>query len=78
VTTRPKAQRVLKFKPTDFLLGLKETYCWYLHNNESPKAGSFLRGCAVSDSPDPAAAEGAGEPISVSARALDFCDPAVF
>jgi 2'-hydroxyisoflavone reductase len=32
-----KAQRVLKFKPTDFLTGLKETYRWYLRNNEFPK-----------------------------------------
>jgi nucleoside-diphosphate-sugar epimerase len=32
-----KAQRVLKFKPTDFLVGLKETYKWYLRNNEFPK-----------------------------------------
>jgi nucleoside-diphosphate-sugar epimerase len=31
-----KAQRVLKFKPTDFLTGLKETYRWYLRNNEFP------------------------------------------
>jgi nucleoside-diphosphate-sugar epimerase len=32
-----KAQRVLKFKPTEFLAGLKETYRWYLRNNEFPK-----------------------------------------
>ncbi|MEP7355005.1 MAG: NAD-dependent epimerase/dehydratase family protein [Acidobacteriota bacterium] len=32
-----KAQRVLKFKPTDFALALKETYKWYLRNNEFPK-----------------------------------------
>lgn len=32
-----KAQRVLKFKPTDFLEGLKETHRWYLRNNEFPK-----------------------------------------
>jgi nucleoside-diphosphate-sugar epimerase len=32
-----KAQRVLKFTPTDFLVGLKETYRWYLRNNEFPK-----------------------------------------
>ena len=32
-----KAQRVLKFKPTDFLTGLKESYRWYLRNNEFPK-----------------------------------------
>jgi nucleoside-diphosphate-sugar epimerase len=32
-----KAQRVLKFKPTDFLTGLRETYRWYLRHNEFPK-----------------------------------------
>jgi 2'-hydroxyisoflavone reductase len=32
-----KIQRVLKFKPTDFLTGLKETYRWYLRHNEFPK-----------------------------------------
>jgi len=32
-----KAQRVLKFKPTDFETGLKETYRWYLRANSFPK-----------------------------------------
>jgi hypothetical protein len=32
-----KAQRVLKFKPTDFATGLKETYKWYLRHNTFPK-----------------------------------------
>ena len=32
-----KAQRVLKFKPTDFATGLKETYKWYLRHNVFPK-----------------------------------------
>lgn len=32
-----KAQRVLKFKPVDFGVGLKETYRWYLRNGEFPK-----------------------------------------
>jgi len=32
-----KAQRVLKFKPTDFVTGLKETYKWYLRHNDFPK-----------------------------------------
>ena len=32
-----KAQRMLKFKPVDFLEGLKETYRWYLRHNEFPK-----------------------------------------
>lgn len=32
-----KAQRVLKFKPTDFAEGLKETYRWYLkHHQKDP------------------------------------------
>ena len=31
-----KAQRVLHFKPTDFLEGLKETYRWYLRHHERP------------------------------------------
>ncbi len=32
-----KAQRVLKFKPTDFATGLKETYRWYLRHNPFPE-----------------------------------------
>ena len=28
-----KVQRVLKFKPTDFTEGLKETYRWYLRHH---------------------------------------------
>jgi nucleoside-diphosphate-sugar epimerase len=32
-----KAQRVLKFKPTEFVAALKETYRWYLRNHEAPK-----------------------------------------
>jgi 2'-hydroxyisoflavone reductase len=32
-----KAQRVLKFKPTAFDTALRETYLWYLRNNEFPK-----------------------------------------
>ncbi len=31
-----KAQRVLKFKPTPFLEGLKETYRWYVRHNGFP------------------------------------------
>ena len=30
-----KAQRVLKFKPTEFASGLAETYKWYLRHNEA-------------------------------------------
>ncbi len=32
-----KAQRVLHFKPSDFLEGLKETYRWYLRHHERPE-----------------------------------------
>jgi nucleoside-diphosphate-sugar epimerase len=32
-----KAQRVLKFKPTDFVTGLQETYKWYLRHNKGAK-----------------------------------------
>src|SRR5579884_389418 len=32
-----KAQRVLKFKPVDFLAGLQETYRWYLRHSPFPK-----------------------------------------
>jgi hypothetical protein len=32
-----KAQRVLKFKPTGFATGLKETDKWYLRYNNFPK-----------------------------------------
>ena len=32
-----KAQRMLKFKPTDFVSGLKETYKWYLRNHKKGK-----------------------------------------
>lgn len=32
-----KAQRMLKFKPTDFMGGLKETYKWYLRNHKKGK-----------------------------------------
>ena len=31
-----KAQRVIKFKPTDFATGLKETYRWYSRNHVKP------------------------------------------
>src|SRR5205814_218803 len=32
-----KAQRVLKFKPTDFAAGLAETYKWYVRHNHAAK-----------------------------------------
>ena len=37
-----KAQRILKFKPTDFDQGLKETYRWYLrHHSREPRDYRF-------------------------------------
>ena len=38
-----KAQRVLKFKPTDFAAGLQETYKWYLRRKQAGEAGLFIR-----------------------------------
>ncbi|MCX6596603.1 MAG: NAD-dependent epimerase/dehydratase family protein [Acidobacteria bacterium] len=32
-----KAQRMLKFKPTDFLTGLQESYRWYVRNQKKSK-----------------------------------------
>ena len=32
-----KAQRMLKFKPIDFHLGLKEMYRWYVRNHPYPE-----------------------------------------
>jgi 2'-hydroxyisoflavone reductase len=32
-----KAQRMLKFKPVDFVAGLRETYAWYLKNHKKGK-----------------------------------------
>ena len=46
-----KAQRVLKFKPTDFLTGLKETYRWYLRNNEFPKPDLSFEDALLSTAP---------------------------
>ena len=36
-----KAQRVLKFKPTDFATGLQETYKWYLRHKGAKQDYSF-------------------------------------
>lgn len=55
-----KAQRILKFKPTDFAAGLKETYAWYLRhvagNQKSSKPfpdyahqGHNFRDCSFED-----------------------------
>jgi 2'-hydroxyisoflavone reductase len=36
-----KAQRILKFKPTDFAVGLKETYQWYLRHKGAKQDYTF-------------------------------------
>lgn len=46
-----KAQRVLKFKPTDFLSGLKETYRWYLRNNRFPKPDFSFEDSLLANAP---------------------------
>ena len=46
-----KAQRVLKFKPTDFLTGLKESYRWYLRHNEFPKPDFGFEDSLLSNGP---------------------------
>ena len=52
-----KAQRVLKFKPTDFLTGLKETYRWYLRNNEFPKPDFLFEDQLLANAPQLAVAK---------------------
>ncbi len=46
-----KAQRVLKFKPTEFLTGLKETYTWYLRHNEFPKPDYSFEDALLANAP---------------------------
>jgi 2'-hydroxyisoflavone reductase len=46
-----KAQRVLKFKPTDFATGLKETYRWYLRHNEFPKQDYVFEDALLANAP---------------------------
>jgi 2'-hydroxyisoflavone reductase len=46
-----KAQRVLKFKPTDFLTGLKETYAWHLRHNEFPKPDYTFEDLLLANAP---------------------------
>jgi len=46
-----KAQRVLKFKPSDFATGLKETYKWYLRNNEFPKPDFSFEDALLANAP---------------------------
>jgi 2'-hydroxyisoflavone reductase len=46
-----KAQRMLKFKPTAFESGLKETYQWYLRNAEFPKQDYSFEDVVLSKAP---------------------------
>jgi hypothetical protein len=46
-----KAQRVLKFKPTDFTAGLKETYRWYLRHNKFPKPDYSFEDLLLANAP---------------------------
>ena len=46
-----KAQRVLKFKPTDFAAGLKETYRWYLRHNGFPKPDYSFEDALLANAP---------------------------
>jgi nucleoside-diphosphate-sugar epimerase len=47
-----KAQRVLKFRPTDFVEGLKETYRWYLRNHEKNTSNYAFEDKLISIAPD--------------------------
>jgi 2'-hydroxyisoflavone reductase len=46
-----KAQRVLKFKPTDFLAGLKETYKWYMRHNHFAKPDYSFEDALLANAP---------------------------
>jgi nucleoside-diphosphate-sugar epimerase len=46
-----KAQRVLKFKPTDFSTGLKDTYRWYLRHNGFPKPDYSFEDALLANAP---------------------------
>jgi len=46
-----KAQRVLKFKPTDFVTGLKETHRWYLRNHSFPKPDFEFEDALLANAP---------------------------
>ena len=52
-----KAQRVLKFKPTDFLTGLKESYRWYMRHNEFPKPDFAFEDLLLAHAPQLVAAK---------------------
>ncbi len=46
-----KAQRVLKFKPTDFATGLKETYRWHLRHHGFPKPDYGFEDALLANAP---------------------------
>jgi nucleoside-diphosphate-sugar epimerase len=46
-----KAQRILKFKPSDFAVTLKETYKWYLRHNEFPKPDYAFEDALLANAP---------------------------
>jgi nucleoside-diphosphate-sugar epimerase len=46
-----KAQRMLKFKPTDFEDGLKETYRWYVRNAKFPKQDYSFEDALMANAP---------------------------
>ncbi len=46
-----KAQRVLKFKPTEFVKGLEETYKWYLRHYKSPKQDYSFEDALLANAP---------------------------
>ena len=46
-----KAQRMLKFKPTDFEKGLKETYQWYSRNADFPKQDYSFEDAVLANAP---------------------------
>ncbi|SRR5579884_655179 len=52
-----KVQRVLKFKPTDFLAGLREGYRWYLRHNAFPKPDFAFEDALLARAPQFASAK---------------------
>jgi nucleoside-diphosphate-sugar epimerase len=46
-----KAQRVLKFKPTDFAAGLRETHRWYVRNNHFSKPDYAFEDALLANAP---------------------------
>ena len=46
-----KAQRVLKFQPTDFKEGLKETYKWYLRHHQKDTSNYAFEDKLIANAP---------------------------